>query len=218
VNRHRKLLVLGLALALTVGVSCTSVEFPLENQIGDLPTGDGGAVPTDTTGVEPTDTTGVEPTDTTGTVPIDTTEAVPTDTTAVVPTDTNPSEVNLLACEPQQYAADVRVIGPAGGQLLVGNHKLTIPAGALSQEVAIVMEQIEGTVNSVRLSPEGLHFAIPAILSLSYKNCPTNWHYKRIVYTDESLNILELLLSLDFNKASQVKGLIYHFSRYAVAY
>ena len=65
---------------------------------------------------------------------------------------------------------------------------------------------------------EGLHFAIPAILSLSYKNCPNIWHTKRIVYTDESLNILEVLPSLDFNRASQVKGLIEHFSRYAVAY
>jgi hypothetical protein len=217
----RNLLILGLVLALTVGVSCTSGEFPLESRVENLPTDDGGSTPTDTTGTVPVDTAGPVPTDTASTAPTDTSAAVPTDTTGA-PTDTTGitlSGMNLLACEPQRYAADMRVIGPAGGQLMVGNHKLTIMPDALSKEVAIVMEQIEGTVNSVRLSPEGLQFAIPAILSLSYKNCPTaTWHYRRIVYTDEALSILEVMPSLDFNRAAQVKGLIYHFSRYAVAY
>jgi hypothetical protein len=111
------------------------------------------------------------------------------------------------------------IIGPAGGQIqLSSGHKLTVPPGALSQDVTIVMEQVQGSVNSVRFSPEGLRFATPAVLSLSYKNCPVSWHYKRIAYVDESLKVLEVPLSLDFNKASQVKGLIFHFSRYAVAY
>lgn len=216
-SRYRKSTLLGLALALTVGLSCTSGELSLitENS-GEVPT-----VPTDTVGTVPPDTSDTVPPDTSGTAPTDTSAAAPTDTTTVAPSDTTgtSSEVNLLACEPQHYAADMRVIGPAGGEVRVGNHKLTIPPSALSTDVSIVMEQVEGRVNSVRLSPEGLQFAVPAILSLSYKNCPTaTWHYKRIVYTDELLSILEIMPSLDFNRASQVKGLINHFSRYAVAY
>lgn len=199
-SRFRIFLILGLVLALG-GVSCTAGELPMETRVGGVPV-DGEAVPTDSSGAAPTDTV---------TVPVDTTEATPVD-----PSST--SDVDLLACEPQRYAADMKVIGPAGGQLLVGNHKLTILPNALSKDVPIVMEQIEGTVNSVRFSPEGLQFAYPAILSLSYKNCPTSWHHKRIVYTDESLAILEVMPSLDFNKASQVKGLINHFSRYAIAF
>jgi hypothetical protein len=41
---------------------------------------------------------------------------------------------------------------------------------------------------------------------------------KRVVYTDETLNILELTPSLDIISSSRVRGLITHFSRYAVAY
>jgi hypothetical protein len=41
---------------------------------------------------------------------------------------------------------------------------------------------------------------------------------KRVVYTDETLNILELTPSLDLTGSNRVRGLINHFSRYAVAY
>jgi hypothetical protein len=110
------------------------------------------------------------------------------------------------------------VIGPQGGQINVGNHSLRIPENALSEDVTITAEQVEGSVSSVRLSPEGLRFAMPAELTLSYNNCANVAHSKRVVYTDELLNILELIPSLDITSSSQVRGLINHFSRYAVAY
>jgi hypothetical protein len=216
-NRYRQLLVLGMVLA-TIGVSCTSGEGPFENQAG-VPTGDGGAAPTDTTGAEPTDTTGAEPTDTTGAEPTDTAGAEPTDTAGTVPTgEGGPGQVGLLTCEPQPYEAQTKVIGPLGGQINVGNHNLKILALALSEDVTITVEQIEGSVRSVRLNPEGLHFAVPAILTLSYMGCEDTAHPKRIVYTDELLNILEWLVSLDLNSSSQVQTLLGHFSRYAVAF
>jgi hypothetical protein len=212
----RKLLVLGLALALTIGVSCTSGDMPLESQIyADVPTDSAAPVPPDTTGAMPPDTAGAVPPDTTGAVPPDTTGAVPPDTAGTVPAG---EEASLLSCQPQAYAVTTKVIGPRGGSIIVGDHSLKIFEDALSEDVTITAEQIEGTVNSVRFSPAGLHFAIPAVLSLSYKNCANVWHPKRIAYVDESLNILEWPLSLDFNRSSQVKGLIYHFSRYAVAF
>src|SRR5438874_11125729 len=65
----------------------------------------------------------------------------------------------LLACTPLPYAVTQQTVGPDGGTLLVGPHKLTIPAGALSTPVLITAEAPVGTVNSVRLSPEGLTFA-----------------------------------------------------------
>lgn len=222
VNLCRKFLILGLVLALMFGVSCSSGESPFENQAGNVPVGDGGAVTPDTAGTVPHDSSGAVPPDTADTLPPDSSDALPTDTVGTVPADTTSAgptwESQLLACEPQRHDVAVAIIGPAGGQIVVGNHKLTVMPLALSQEVAIRMEQVDGTVNSVRLSPEGLQFAVPSILSLSYKNCPNIRHPKRIVYIDESLSILEILPSLDFNNASQVKGLINHFSRYAVAY
>jgi hypothetical protein len=89
---------------------------------------------------------------------------------------------------------------------------------ALSEEVTITAEQIEGGVNSVRFSPEGLHFAIPAVLTLTYGNCANVEHPKHIVFTDESLNILESLPSVDFSGSREVTTGIFHFSRYAIAY
>ncbi len=213
-NRYRNLLVFCLALALGAGVSCTSGEAPFENEAG-VPTGDGGAVP-DTPGSEPTDPDGAEPTDPDGAEPTDTTGAEPADTAGTVPVG-GPGQ-GLLTCEPQPYEAQTMVIGLAGGQINVGNHNLQVPPLALLEDVAITVEQIEGSARSVRLSPEGLHFAIPATLTLSYTGCEDTEHAKRIVYTDESLNILNWLLSIDLTSSSQVQTLLDHFSRYAVAY
>jgi hypothetical protein len=126
--------------------------------------------------------------------------------------------VALLSCEPQKYAINKVAVGPKGGRIKVGSHLLQIPAGALSTTVTITAEQITGTVNSVRFSPEGLKFAQPAELSMSYDNCVMVTPAKSIVYTSEQLGILKLLPSLDRVQSNTVVSPIDHFSRYAVAY
>jgi hypothetical protein len=144
----------------------------------------------------------------------------PADSGTVTPADSGstPDKSTLLVCQVQEYAVTTMVIGPAGGQINVGNHSLTIPPNALSHDVTITAEQVDGLVSSVRLSPEGLQFALPAELFLSYNNCANVQRLKQVVYTDETLNILELIPSLDITSSSRVRGLINHFSRYAVAY
>jgi hypothetical protein len=124
----------------------------------------------------------------------------------------------LLLCEPQEYVSASQRIGPEGGSLRFGRHRLEIPRGALSSRVTITAEQVTGPVNSVRLSPEGLQFAKPARLTLEYRNCATSQLRKRVAYTDELLRILELPSSEDYPKYDYVTGEIDHFSRYAVAY
>jgi hypothetical protein len=126
--------------------------------------------------------------------------------------------LQLLTCSRQPYAQATAVIGPAGGQLVVGAHRLVIPAGALSSPVRITAEQVSGTVNSVRFSPEGLKFAKPATLTMSYGNCLLIPLRKQVVYTNEQLRILAVVTSLDLRLTRTVTGLINHFSRYAVAY
>jgi hypothetical protein len=126
--------------------------------------------------------------------------------------------VNLLTCSPQPYAQAKAVVGPAGGTIVVGAHRVTIPAGALSAPVAITAEQVRGSTNSVRFQPQGLTFAKPATLTLSYNNCLLPPLTKRVVYTDERLHVLELIPSLDLRLSRSVNGFISHFSRYAVAY
>ena len=79
-------------------------------------------------------------------------------------------------------------------------------------------EQVPGKVNSVRLSPEGLRFARPARLTMSYRNCLTVLLPKRIVYTTEGLQVLRVLPSLDLDDLGTVSSPLDHFSRYVVAY
>jgi hypothetical protein len=125
---------------------------------------------------------------------------------------------NLLLCSEQRYAKTTTRVGPKGAKIRVGSHVLTIPAGALSQDVTIVAEQLTGSVNSVRFSPEGLIFAAPAQLEMSYSNCQRVVPAKKVVYTDERLQVLELLNSDDKARTQTVTSPIEHFSRYAVAY
>jgi hypothetical protein len=216
-NRYRKLLVLSLGLALTAVLSCTSGELPLAAQL-DADTLV-ASPPEPSTG--PVDSVPVAPVDTGTTTPVDTATPPPVDTTATAPADSSTPpllDTPLLSCRPQPYAVTTMVVGPKGALIMLGNHVLKIYENALTENVTITAEQVEGTVNSVRFSPEGLKFAVPAVLMLSYKNCENVKHAKSIVYTDESLRVLEPTLSYDFSNSSHVAGLIYHFSRYAIAY
>lgn len=125
---------------------------------------------------------------------------------------------DLLVCKSQPYAVARKTIGPEGGKIDVGSHTLVIPRGALGQKTTITAEQITGRTNSLRFSPEGLRFEKPAALTMSYKNCLVVLLPKHIVYTDEKLNILEVLRSLDLFQKKTVSAPIDHFSRYAVAF
>ena len=128
----------------------------------------------------------------------------------------------LLPSSTLTYAADSATIGPEGGTLVIGPHRLTVPAGALAAPVVIRGEAPVGTVNSVELQPEGLHFAAgkPAKLTLSYANCPLLGGIlpKRMAYTTDQLAILTYVPSLDDLLGRRISGSLEHFSRYAVAW
>jgi hypothetical protein len=156
--------------------------------------------------------------------------SVPADQSSMAKTEGQPSELilggllenlknlHLLSCSPQPYVSRTQVVGRNGGTIVVGTHRLVIPAGALSRNYTIRAEQVTHRVNSVRFSPEGLRFARPAKLTLSYSNCSPLLLLKRVVYTDELLRILELIPSIDNLRTKTVTGDIRHFSRYAVAW
>ena len=126
----------------------------------------------------------------------------------------------LLRCTPLPYASTTKTIGPAGGIINVGPHTLIIPPGALSQNVTITAEAPSANVNSVRFTPQGLRFNVSAALTMSYSNCNLLGKLlpKEIAYTDDNLNILSYLISLDYLFAKKVTGKLDHFSRYAVAW
>ena len=127
----------------------------------------------------------------------------------------------LLSCSPLQADSVTQTIGPEGGTIFVGPHKLRVPEGALAESTTITAVAPSDTVNRVVLSPHGLQLAESARLTLSYANCGVVswWLPKRIAYTtDDLLTIIELLISFDNVLAQRVSADLDHFSTYAVAW
>lgn len=128
--------------------------------------------------------------------------------------------LGLLKCTPLPPATSTATIGPWGGSMRVGPHTFTVPAGALSQKVTITATLSADTVNAITFKPEGLQFARPASLTMSYANCNLIGILlpKHIAYTNDNYGILSLLVSLDNILARNVTGQVWHFSHYAVAW
>ncbi len=127
----------------------------------------------------------------------------------------------LLKCSNLPYASSTQTIGPLGGTISAGPHTLVIPPGALTSPTAITMTAPTGLgVNAVKFQPAGLRFATPAALTMSYSNCSLLGLLlpKRIAYTNDNLNILSYLLSLDNLLSKRVTGKVNHFSAYVVAW
>ena len=128
-------------------------------------------------------------------------------------------DVQLMRCEPHDYAADAAIIGPNGGTLHVGQHELMIPKGALDHEELITAEAPTSSLVDVRFQPEGLQFSTDARLKLSYKDCvrPTSADLF-VAYLGHGNQVLELPPSRDQKIDDDVEADIGHFSRYALAY
>ena len=126
----------------------------------------------------------------------------------------------LLSCSPLPYATATETIGPDGGVIEVGPHRLYIPPRALSDDVTITAEAPTGDVNLVTFEPHGLSFERPVALRMSYANCSVLGILlpKRIAYTSDLLAILEFLPSVDDFSNSRVTGKLDHFSGYALAW
>lgn len=140
------------------------------------------------------------------------------DNTLTTTVNTVDGLLNLLSCSALPDDKSSTWIGPNGGTIRFGASQLSIPRGALTSYVQITAEQVSGDVNSVRFSPEGLKFAKPATLTMGYSNCEQVKAPKQIVYTDESLNVLEILKSKDSSRGETVSAPVNHFSRYAVSW
>lgn len=126
----------------------------------------------------------------------------------------------LLRCDGLPYDSVSQVVGAAGGTVHIGPHTLVIPPGALAANTVITAVVSPDTVNVVRFGPQGLQFAQPAQLTLSYANCPLGgllapWW---IAYTNDSLSILELEPTTLHLLQQTLTANIGHFSGYAVAY
>lgn len=198
----RRFFALGLALALSAGVSCTTADGP--------------------TGIPEAQPIEQQPSYLLGDLLGTTDELLSGDGLIGDVVDGTVSTLltvtDLLVCKAQPYAVTTKTIGSEGGTIKVGSHSLVIPRGAVRKKTTITAEQMTGPTNSLRFSPEGLRFEKPADLTMSYQNCLVVLLPKHIVYTDEKFKILEVLRSLDLFNKKTVTAPIDHFSRYAVAF
>ncbi len=133
------------------------------------------------------------------------------------PVDGLAKKLGLLSCRPLPTVYAKQTIGPLGGVIDIGPHSLVVPPGALSHSVTITAVAPSGNVNAVHFEPEGLQFNNPAYLTISYANCNVLGVIlpKHIAYTDDNLNILSYLISVDNILAQKVTGQVNHFSEYA---
>jgi len=127
----------------------------------------------------------------------------------------------LLKCSALPAASVTQTIGPEGGSITVGPHVLRIPAGALANPTTITATlDVNRGVNGIRFQPEGLRFASPAYLTMSYANCNLLGKLlpKRIAYTTDLMDVIEYLLSLDNLFTKKVTGRVPHFSEYIISW
>ena len=126
---------------------------------------------------------------------------------------------SLVSCNVTTTSSASQRIGPAGGTLRVGPHTFQVPAGALDRDVTISAVAPAGKIVKVEFRPEGLRFARPTTLTLSYRSCgllgSLDWV---VVYLDDNdRTILEVLPSVPNLLSRTVSGRVDHFSNYAIA-
>ena len=124
---------------------------------------------------------------------------------------------NLLspyACTTSGYGSVTRTIGPAGGIIAIGPHSLAIPPYALSGNTTITATAPAGRHLRIDFEPEGLRFARPTALTMSYRACENPPVLPRVVYVDDQLRLLEILPTLNSLFTRSVTAKVNHFSGY----
>ncbi|MFI5249967.1 MAG: hypothetical protein ACHQTF_08350 [Gemmatimonadales bacterium] len=110
-------------------------------------------------------------------------------------------------------------IGVLGGKIAFGGNTLIVPPGAVLRKTTITATAPGDGHLSAVFEPEGLHFLLPPVLTLSYRQCATPpANTAKIVYLQSLLGeLLDILpTTLNLNQHS-ISAPIWHFSVYAVA-
>lgn len=228
-----------LILACTLALASCASDGPAD-PLGNPPAS-GNGNPADTSGT-PVDTSGT-PSDTAGTPPstdsllillhsaqvriaatraasiaVHDSLALVWEVTKALPLPVVPSP--LLLCQPLEYDGAAAIIGPEGGELRFGPHRLTIPPGALPYRTVITAEAPTSLRVEADFSPHGLQFLKDVELRLDYDHCtqPLLPGAFKVVYLDDLLRILETPPSEDYRSSQWIRTWLRHFSKYAVAY
>lgn len=128
-------------------------------------------------------------------------------------------DAHLLVCDAHASATASAMVGPHGATITVGNDRLVIPGGALSDSVLITATIPADTLASVQFAPHGLQFAKGATLLLGTAGCAVGGQTPgHVVYLDGAGDVLETLDAMFNAQAGTVVTHIEHFSSYAIAF
>lgn len=119
-----------------------------------------------------------------------------------------------INCVPKVEAAGSALIGPAGGILRIGTHRLIVPAGALTEKVFISGTVPAGKPFEIDLQPHGLQFRKAAGLILDASSC-TN--VPTIVYLIDQYTQGPPIPAFYSNWWKAIACPIWHFSGYMIA-
>jgi hypothetical protein len=104
-------------------------------------------------------------------------------------------------------------IGPSGGVLDVGPHRLIIPAGALTHDVDVRGEVPAGNTMQIQFYPEGLQFKKPAGLILDASSCNG---VPDVLYMNEQGGSNEIIEAIFSEWWHAIAAPIDHFSLYVL--
>jgi hypothetical protein len=118
-----------------------------------------------------------------------------------------------LQCSVATTLTGSAVIGPNGGVLDVGPHRLIVPPGALTTTRTLSATVPAGNSIQIQFAPEGLHFQKPAGLILDASSCGS---VPNAVYIDEIGGENEHLTAIFSNWWHVIAVPLDHFSLYAI--
>ncbi len=122
----------------------------------------------------------------------------------------------LKGCTPRDPQYGTATVGPSGGELDIGPHRLVVPPGALQQTVEISGTVVEDAATpTIDLEPHGLQFKKPAGLILDASNCTD---VPDVVYINEIGVVSDPIAAVYSNWWHTIAAPIDHFSGYAVAF
>lgn len=128
----------------------------------------------------------------------------------------------LVQCELHPAYVGEGLIGPRGGQIIIGGgSRLIIPPGALTRRVWIkaTIPAGENVTIDFEFAPHGIVFKKPLGLVLSANGCDIpSYKAPSIAYVEEDGTIGDYLPSYYSHHWHLVAAPIWHFSGYAIAF
>jgi hypothetical protein len=122
---------------------------------------------------------------------------------------------SYLLCTPLSPSFGSALIGPPGGDLIVGPHRLIVPPGALTEWVEISGAVPEDQTFRIDLQPHGLVFKKPSGLILDASSCTD---VPDIVYLIDDLIPSAPIKAFYSEWWHTIAAPIEHFSGYSIAF